>query len=149
MFGSCIEPAVYLKGLGQILIEHPSVDVDQVALEHAPDDAEEPSVFIGLITVRFESDPLIVNQLRKFAAGVVGRKLFNADQLRGIYAEEPHSHFWNHDAEAELDRYVNGVAVAHLRYASDELVGVRPLLQFIGKVRIKSAGSGRHRRSIR
>lgn len=149
MFGSRIEPAVYLKGLGQILIEHPSVDVDQVVIEHRPDDAEISTVFVGLITVRFKADPLIEDQLRKFAAGMVARELFGADQLRCIYAQEPHSHFWKQDAEAKLDRHVNGVAVAHLLNAGDELVRVRPLLQFFGKVRVKSAGSSRHRRSVR
>lgn len=148
MFGSRVEKTIYLKGLCKIVVDHPLVDVDHVGLAELPDDAELASVPTGLVTIRFEPDELVKDQLREFAAGMVPLVLFRSDQLRSLNSEHSNTHFWQGDPEAELERYVKRVAVRDFSDFYEMVVRSRPLLQFIGAVSVKTARTSRHRRSV-
>ncbi len=148
MMGSCIEESVYVKGLCQILVHHPAVDVDEIGIDVVPKHAEFSSVLTSLVTIRFKAEEVIKDKLCKATAAFGSRELFAADQLRGLDAEKANSHFWKFDSESELDRHVNRVAVRYLRDFYQMVLRSRPMFQFIGTVSVKSARSSGHRRSI-
>lgn len=149
MFGSCIEETVYVKGLCQILIYQPTVDVDHVGFTVQPEDAQLSAMLTCLVTVRLEADETIKDQLRKLAAGMMATVLVHADKLRSLNAEKANTHFWKFDTEAQLNRTMDGVTIADLRNFHQVMIGSRPLLQFIGAISVKTARSSGHRRSIR
>lgn len=148
MFGSRVEESVYVKGLCQVSIDHPLVDVDHVGFMDLPQDAELASVLTCLITVRLQADELVKDQLREFASGMVPAVFFHADKLRSLNAKHANSHFWQKDPEAELNGYVHRVAIADLRHFHEVMIGSRPMLQFIGNVGVEFARASGHRRRL-
>ncbi len=125
MFRPGVEETVRFEGLCKIFLDHPSVDVDQFALAWEPEYSEPPTVPTALVGIGLYTNPLVFEDLRQFAAGVVPLMLFCARDLRGIDSQEPHPHFWQEYAEPELYRYVHRVAVANLGDLADVIIGRR------------------------
>jgi len=148
MFGSCIEESVYVKGLCEVAVDHPLVDVDHLGLCMMPDDPEFPSVLTCLITVRLKADELIEYKARQFTSGRLSVWLVGPDELRSLNAQQSNTNFWKQDAKPQLYRNVNSVSVADFSHRYQMMIGPCPMLQFIGAVSVKSATASGHRRSI-
>ncbi len=133
----CVEVSVHLEGLCKIITDHPLIDVHQFAVMRNPENGEPSAVPTCLIAMRFDTNPRVAYELGEFAAGVNTGVLLNADQLRSVYSQEPRADFWEHDTEAELNRYVNRIAIGYLGDFAKVLMGRRPLLQFIGAIRVE------------
>lgn len=139
MAGLRVEETVYLEGLCQIFVHHPAVDVDQFAVGWEPKDCEPSPVSTGLIGIRFDADPSVMDQLFKLSSRFVSCVLVGSDQLRSIDAQEPDANFWKRNSEAELYNYVHGVAVRNFCDLAEIVVGHCPLLQFIGQPRVQTS----------
>lgn len=148
MLGSAIEKSIYVKGLCQIVINHPLIDVDHFGMIVVPNYSKLSSVFSGLVTVRLQANKFVEDKVRKLASRMMPLVLFSADELRGVNAEQAYADFWKQNPKAELYRNMNRVTVRNFSHACQVIVGPCPLLQFVGTVSVKSAAVSGHRCSI-
>ena len=148
MFGSRIEESVYVKGLCEVAINHPLVDVDHLGMCMMPEDPEFASILACLITVRLKADEAIKDKARKFAAGGLSVWLVSPDELRSLNAQQANADFWKQDTKPKLYRNVDSVAVADFSHKYQMMIGPCPMLQFIGDIRVQSASASGHRRSV-
>ena len=134
-----IERSINVIGYCEILLNHPHVDVHQFAISWKPDYTEPTSVLTALVCMRLEADPLMENLLFELSLTVDRLHFLGASKLRGINAQQPDADFWQMDSKAGHYRQVNGIAVRHFCDLGEELMRVRPSLQFIGQIWIQAS----------
>lgn len=138
MFRSGVEETIYVQGLCEIVVDHPSVDVHEVGFVVVPNYAEPSPVATALLCIGFENNPGVENKLSELASGVVAMQFFRADELWSVDSQKPDPKLWHHYAETELARHMDSVAVTDLDYFREIVLWQRPLLKFIGTVWVES-----------
>lgn len=134
----CVETSIYIEGLCEFHLQHPLVNVGQVAISWKPKYSKPTTILTALVSVRLDTNPLVQNLLCQLPFAVDPLVFLGAEEFWSIDAQKPNADFWHDDTESEFHRYVNAVAIGNLRDDPNVLMWVRPLLKFIGEIRVKT-----------